>query len=86
MPDFDVNEYLSQQASDIAKKHQAKPKKKLDKPGEVGTFDTGAYGINRPNTTAGFEMKGKGAADATLVGPRPRRPDRIIQEEQKKPI
>lgn len=77
----DATTYLAQQAADIARKHASKPKKRLDQPGEIGTFETKPYTIVKDD--AGFEMKGVGNPDAVLIGPRPKRPDRIIQEDKK---
>lgn len=79
--DFNASDYLASQLSDIQARRK-KTKKILDQPGEIGVFETKPY--TAKNTNAAFEMKGKGAADVQLTGPRPKRPDKIIQEEKQK--
>jgi hypothetical protein len=81
--DLNIDEYLAGQASDIAAKHVPKKPKFYNRPGQTGILDTGAYGVTVVNNNAAFEMKGKGAADVRLTGPRPQRPDKITQEEKK---
>lgn len=80
-PPFDPIAYAEEIAQHAAgKDKKVKPKKRLDQPGEEGVFLTKPYTVVKND--AGFEMKGQGAIDARLTGPRPKRPDRIIQDNK----